>query len=278
MNDSLDNLIDDLLIVIVIYKLPIATSPTWQSLIQCLPCPATIYIHDNSPTPHAIPDTSHQVQYRHDPTNGGVSKAYNEALVKSEISGKGWLLLLDQDTVITKDFFQKCENNVKRYPDKSFFAPILKDREEIISPFAYTDGISKKLKNINAGILSFENYRVANSGTLIHTTALRQAGGFDENLPLDFSDIYLQEKLSTNQTQFVLIGAVINHQFSGSKFKDRKESLQRYKIFSRACRTMADLTQGGNFRWISLKRAVNLSFHFFTIRFITCHFQVWSSR
>lgn len=278
MNDSNKFLIDDVLIVVVTYKLPLKNSPTWQSLINCLPPRSTIYVYDNSPSPQLVPDTPHQVIYNHNPTNSGVSKAYNEALVIAGSSNKSWLLLLDQDTELTKDFFSKCAQCVSHYPYYIFFVPILKDGGAIISPFSYSDGISKKLNTVNAGIFSFEKYRAANSGTLINTTALSQVGGFDENLPLDFSDIYLQEKLLAKQTQFVVIDAVVNHHFSGSTIKDCKESLQRYKIFSLGCLTMANLTKGRNFHWVSFKRALNLSVRFFTISFIACHFQVWTSR
>lgn len=278
MNSPNKALIDDLLIVIVIYKLSLNDSQTWQSLIKWLPTPATIYVHDNSPTAQIAPHTQHLVLYHHDSANGGVSKAYNMALVKATTKSKGWVLLLDQDTNLTEGFFQKFAESILAYPHKSFFAPILKDNKGIVSPFLYSDGMSQKLDTVIPGLFSFEKYRVANSGTFIRTAALAQAGGFDEKLPLDFSDIYFQEKLLSTQPEFVVVESIVDHNFSGSFIKNRQQSLHRYKIFSTSCRTMKSLTGGNNFQKVSLKRALNLSFRLFSIRFIAIHFQVWSSR
>ncbi|MEQ8362519.1 MAG: glycosyltransferase [Cyclobacteriaceae bacterium] len=278
MNNPNKALIEDLLIVVVIYELSIVDSKTWQSLIKWLPSSATIYIYDNSPAPQATPDTQHFVVYHHDSSNAGVSKAYNKAVVKATNKDKGWVLLLDQDTELTKDFFSGCEESISHYPDKSFFVPILKDNKGIVSPFLYAHGVGKKLNSVNPGLFSFDQHRAANSGALIRTIVLTQVGGFDEKLPLDFSDIYLQEKLMRTQAQFVVINSTINHNFSGSSFKNKRQILHRYKIFSTSCRTMSHLTGGNNFRRVSLKRAFNLSFRLLTIRFIIIHFQVWSSR
>ena len=37
--------------------------------------------------------------------NGGLAAGYNYALARAEEAGYGWLLLLDQDTTLTHDFF-----------------------------------------------------------------------------------------------------------------------------------------------------------------------------
>ena len=42
--------------------------------------------------------------YVHDPSNGGLASAYNFALARAESEEREWLLLLDQDTSLTREF------------------------------------------------------------------------------------------------------------------------------------------------------------------------------
>ena len=44
------------------------------------------------------------IHYVHDPSNGGLATAYNFALARAESEDREWLLLLDQDTSLTREF------------------------------------------------------------------------------------------------------------------------------------------------------------------------------
>ncbi len=98
--------------VVVIYKLEIAASKTIASLHSLGRQPGleiSLLIYDNSPSPqtceHPIANLF-PVTYVHDPQNGGLAPAYNRALQMAEANGAEWLLLLDQDTVLSADYFE----------------------------------------------------------------------------------------------------------------------------------------------------------------------------
>lgn len=275
INDTTKKLTDDLLVIVVIYKLLIEEAPAWQSLLKHAH-KSCIFIYDNSPVEQPVPNSGLQVIYHSDPDNSGVSRAYNEGCKFAQTLGMNWLLLLDQDTQLTADLFQKYSDAIYSYPDQDIFTPILIDTKGIVSPFHYKSGLSRRIKSVEAGLYSFAQHRVINTCCLIRRASFTRVEGYNEMLPLDYSDIYFQEKYLDYKPTFVVIDAQVLHSFSGTVMSDKKECLIRYNIFCKSCLTMSNL-KGSQllFYWSSLKRALNLSFRFSTFAFIIAHFRLW---
>ncbi len=103
----MDHFLDSLLIVLVIYKMKIGESPAFVSLTRALQFShqsATLFVYDNSPRPQNIEQNENwKIEYQNDPTNPGVSKAYNEGFTLAKTENKKWMLLVDQDTEFEKD-------------------------------------------------------------------------------------------------------------------------------------------------------------------------------
>lgn len=276
MNDNSYNFIEDLLIVMVIYQQGLSSSKPWNSLVSALPVNATLFLFDNSELSQEVPPSRHQVIYHFNSTNAGVAGAYNAGWIKAKQLGKPWILLLDQDTEISSQLFNAYRESIFQHPNIPMFAPILKDKLGILSPFYFNRGIARRLKKADTGVNSFENRRAANSGVLIKTIVFDHVNGFDERLPLDHSDIYFQEKIFQHHPSFVVIPIELNHQFSGSENQDFKGEVSRYKIFCESCVMMASLSENKNSYYrTSLKRAIRLSMKHFSTAFVSQHFQTW---
>jgi glycosyltransferase involved in cell wall biosynthesis len=276
MNDSLDNLFDDLLIVMVIYEQPLSSSKAWVSLVSELPHKASVFLFENSVESQQVPPSMHDVYYQFNSGNAGVAKAYNAGWQKAKQLGKQWILLLDQDTEISAKLFDGYIDSMRENSTINMFAPILTDNLGVVSPFYFKKGISKRLKKVTAGVVSFENRRSVNSGTLIKTIVFDHVDGFDERLPLDHSDIYFQEKVSQHFSSFAVVPCELNHQFSGSDKQGIKVELSRYKTFCASCNTMTSLKGNKiNYYITSLKRAIRLSVKHFSATFLFIHFQTW---
>ncbi len=276
MSEQVNKFLDDTLIVLVLYKIPLAQSSSWISLLTSIDYPFTIFIYDNSPESQNSPATIHNVIYYHDSDNSGVARAYNAAFKQCQKLGKHWLLLLDQDTTITKYLIPTYVNSLSAFPKQKYFVPIIEDSRGILSPFIYQVGISKRVKHLDAGIQSFSTMRAANNGTLIHSSAFSLVNGYDLELPIDFSDIYFQEKLIPSISTFVVVPERIHQEFSGTEFKDRQQSQIRFQLFCQACITMSSKTGNKfNFYRLSLKRALHLSFRFGTPKFIFLQLKIW---
>src|SRR5687768_2304439 len=98
-----------ILAVLVLYQTSALQSPTLASLCQAVAqCGVErrfeLLIYDNSASPSPLPAIPIPLTYLHDPANGGLVAAYNTALQLAQRGRNEWLLLLDQDTVLTGDY------------------------------------------------------------------------------------------------------------------------------------------------------------------------------
>ena len=123
--------VENILACIVIYEQPLINCTTLRSLAdallekQCL----EVVLYDNSKiatTDLPAVKTSMpglKFHYMHDPTNPGVSRAYNEAAKIAIGSGKQWLIFFDQDTVVNKFFFREILDKINEHPEINLFCP-----------------------------------------------------------------------------------------------------------------------------------------------------------
>ena len=104
-----------------------------------------------------------------------------------EKEGKKYLLLLDQDTVISDSY---CSDLLSLDETYSLIVPKLVHNDIIISPCKYMLGRASSLEQneCSRGIKSIKHRNFLNSGSLISIGLFDKVGGFDESLPLYFSD------------------------------------------------------------------------------------------
>lgn len=191
--DDPQSCLNEMLAVLVVYRRDLAISDTFVSLscsLEKLGCHLELIVYDNSPSPQDVPHAKEdpcRITYRHDPSNPGVSKAYNTALRMARERVKRWLLLLDQDTSFPPDALTiYCQ--ALRAGQTELYAPVLKSGTRLISPCFYWKGIGFPLRKAPKGLLPLKNRSVLNSGMLVSVDAMERIGGFNERIPLDFAD------------------------------------------------------------------------------------------
>ncbi|HEU5291311.1 MAG TPA: hypothetical protein VFU05_11740 [Cyclobacteriaceae bacterium] len=277
MSAALQQWLDETLAVLVLYKTPLRESVTYTSLSEALKkSNGTIdwFVYDNSPTirENNSPDTA--IIFRSDTSNPGVSRAYNEGFKMAESLGKKWLLLLDQDTHFPIDAIEKYHNFLVAYPQESCFIPRLTDRVGIISPFKFRLGNGFRISSVSDGIQSFNKLHFVNSGLMISVNSFRQAKGYDEAFPLDFSDYAFIEKIRTVHESFVLISLIANHGHSSLQGMEVHEELERFTHFTSAAKIFRKKYHPGN--WLIILRpflrAVKLSVRHKTLAFVKQYF------
>lgn len=223
--------LDDLLIVIVLFEKKLHAAAAYTSIHAALnkfPSFPTIFIYDNSP--EACPVESWQIIYLHDPANSGVSKAYNKASLLALKEHKKWMLFLDQDTLFDELFFRKLTEALCRHPECSVFVPEMVDDKGLVSPFYFTAGRGKRLKATRKAF-PLKDYRFINSGLLIGSSIFREAGGYDETIPLDFSDIDFGERLKKITRYFAVVDVRLKHHLSSTAKLPMKDALARFHYF-----------------------------------------------
>lgn len=211
------------LIVIVIYRkhlsevLPLIYFNDLQS------SDFEIFIYDNSPE-SAISDNfkfNHRFVYHHDPTNKGVSHAYNFAAQYAMENGFDWLILFDQDTEISEEYYPQLKSAITKYPHIKVFTPIVKYNDGIMSPRKchYFRPLPQYLE---VGINSLEKVAIINSGLAISVKAFIDCGGYNEDLKLDLSDYQFIERLQKTIKNFYLLPAELYQDFSNNETDNEK--------------------------------------------------------
>jgi rhamnosyltransferase len=236
---NFSDFIKEVLFVIVLYKKKPEESLALKVLHQnLLPEHILVFLYDNSPEP-TVTNLVNTI-YLHDPFNSGVSKAYNQACKLATQQNRKWLLLLDQDTALDIKLIEQLRLAVSEHNNSVAFAPVLKDKKGIVSPFRWSLGKGRRITLLRSK-LPLKKYRFANSGLLVQTNAFRNAGGYEESIYLDFSDIAFGEKLKKITDHFVVVEICLEHQFSGSTVVLENEAISRFTHFCAGALSMGKI-------------------------------------
>lgn len=229
----MNNFLEQVLVVLVIYETNIAESVAYRSLTQALTVArssTTLFIYDNSsllqqPPRHGL----WSVHYFHDPSNPGVSKAYNEGFRLAMKKNMKWLLLVDQDTFFPPNSFDEYFRVALKH---SIVVPTLRDKLGIVSPLKFYFGGGQREKSFeNKPVLKLSDFLFHNSGLLISTEAFEKAGGYDENLPLDFSDFAFVYRLRHHHQEFAIADFSCAHRLATSEVTSLDKRLVRFESY-----------------------------------------------
>lgn len=225
----------DILAVLVLYKMNLEDSPTYQSLLTSVKAGNSqfsslkLIIYDNSPNPQvSIKDIPVETIYVHDSDNGGLVAAYNYALCEAQ--NKEWMLLLDQDTILPQNFISNIiKNDNFTSMDESIVAIVPKVRcnKLVVSPAQVA--FAGRMKSI-ANYIGKHNQPITaiNSGALIKTSFMQEIGGFNKVFKLDFLDHWLFHKIYSLGRTVYVSESVLEHELSVSNF-EKSITPERYE-------------------------------------------------
>jgi rhamnosyltransferase len=225
--------------IVVLYQQSFPQSLSLQSLqrnLEKLNTRLDVFIYDNSPDAQSTKQyfcyKSLNIIYHHDPSNSGLSKAYNTGAAYAQKSEKKWLLLLDQDTAFPSDFLQVYEQSIKENPDISLFAPVLKiDSGIIFSPCITRHKRGYPPGQVIPGRHSLWKFSPVNSGILVNLDLFLKVGGYNEKVKIDFCDFQFLEKVRLVSPDFVITTTVGSQNFSAITETYMPKQLQRFKIY-----------------------------------------------
>ena len=241
-----------ILAVVVLYKTPIDKSQTLNGLSDVLlkdselSAAYSLLIWDNSP--EALEDPSYAVPftYRHSSWNCGVSGAYNEALAIAEELDLTWMLMLDQDTHVTREFLVTMLHHARALATRKDIAaivPTVRSRGIVVSPKRQLFARNARYPVGICGIADGEAIAI-NSGCVVRVSSLRIIGGFSSEFWLDYSDLYVFHQLfKRNMRVWRAADALLQHEMSIMDY-DRLMTPWRYKNFSYAETAFHDLYKG----------------------------------
>lgn len=228
---DLSDFLHEILFVVVLYKRKPEQSPSFNTLMELARHTQTtlsILVYDNSPEPST--SYANNIIYRHDPSNSGTGKAYNEASALAADLDKKWMHLLDQDTATTVLYYHKLFDAVARNPHGAVFVPKLYDPDGFVSPFRWRWGGGERI-DVTQATLPLQAYRFANSGLLVLRSTFREVDGYHPEIPLDFSDIAFGEKLKAQVDDFIIVDDSLRHDLSATSALPWHASLERFHFF-----------------------------------------------
>ena len=189
-----------------------------------------LFIYDNSPSPHTPPQGV--AHYVHDPSNGGLGRAYNTACRYAKTEGYEWLLLLDQDTTFPPDAIDRYENAIAAHPETDMIAPRhMVSGGKYLSPTHYRMKTSHLQDSAPTGTVAFKDACPINSGLLVSVKSFIKAGGYDEPVWLDFSDIRFIEKYRKHYSTFYVMPDLVCQQGYSGLDTDPEKVFHRFCIY-----------------------------------------------
>ena len=220
-----------ILYILVIYGREVADAEAMRTLLASRNERLQhLFIYDNSPSPHTPPQGV--AHYVHDPSNGGLGRAYNTACRYAEAKGYGWLLLLDQDTTFPPDAIDKYESAIATHPETNMIAPRhIVAGGKFLSPTHYRMKTSHLQNSSPTGTVAFKDASPINSGLLVSVRSFIKAGGYDEPVWLDFSDIRFIEKYRKHYNTFYVIPDLVCQQNYSGLDTDPEKEFYRFCIY-----------------------------------------------
>ena len=230
----MNNFLESLLIVIVIYNRSLEDCESFQSVLQMTEkgSDLNIYIYDNSKLPQKINFRQGiSTVYYHDSNNSGVSIAYNQGAIHAKKSNKKWLLLLDQDTTLPSNLLKEYKSSIEKHSKIRLFVPILLlNNDRIFSPCLYKFKRGFHPKKIYSGVHSLYKLAPVNSGMLIHLDSFLNAGGYNNKVKLDFSDFQFIERFRKMHSEFYVLDIKCTQDFSNDEVSYSNQ-INRFKYY-----------------------------------------------
>lgn len=212
----------DIVMVIVVYEMKMTNSPTILCLINafqyCDFSNVCIIIYDNScKSQNNISNIPFDYIYFHNQSNGGLCAAYNYTLKYALENKISWLLLLDQDTSVTTEYFKKAFCSAKELLHNNEVVCILprtiSNSSDLISPTKVSIWGWNKWAGDLVGTCSIQITGI-NSGTLLRTSFMSSIGGFNADYKLDMLDHWYFFKVFTARKKFYILDVSIFHSLS----------------------------------------------------------------
>jgi GT2 family glycosyltransferase len=241
------------LAVMVLYRMQPAESKTLAGLAQAFAADAAlaqeieVLVWDNSPTAADESSLPLGCTYRHAPANTGVSGAYNAAAAMAAEHDCAWLLLLDQDTSVTREFLRGMLRHAAQVASDEQVAaivPFLYAGSFCLSPRLWHFGRHAPLGRPVSSHTERREMFAANSGTLMRVRALQAIGGYSSRFWLDYSDIDVFHRLHAQGFAVRIAGDLaLEHEVALLDY-DARMTPARYATYLAAEGDFLDLYRG----------------------------------
>ncbi|WP_394188560.1 glycosyltransferase [Paenisporosarcina quisquiliarum] len=160
--------------------------------------------------------------------NKGLSKAYNEAI--KELDNDSWMVIFDQDTDISQDYFVELGKSLNSYPNVNIHVPIVKSKRCQISPSQLKKYRVKSIELSTPGI--YTGITAINSGMAIKKEVFNLVGNYNEKIFLDYLDHFFIKEYRKHFKEIAVFNSILNQDFSDDDHSNFLRDLNRFRIYS----------------------------------------------
>ena len=212
------------LAVVVLYKMTFDQSRALTSLRKAisedtvLAKTIDLMVCDNTPY-HQVSPAGFTSHFYRDTTNPGLAHWYNLALENAAKSGIRWILLLDQDTEVTAEYITEAiaqSEAIEENIEIVAMFPKLMQNGIVCSPLTPPTYRHPRPFDKNFTGVATSRLHVFNSGSILRVSALKNAGGFPEDFPLDYLDHATFAALQSSGGKLFVLRSTLEHELSSS--------------------------------------------------------------
>lgn len=201
-----------------------------HSLKEGIKCKLNVRVFDNGLIDYSYIEMANEfasLNYIYnDLEERGTRVAYQNTM---DFSQDEWILLLDDDTAVTENYFKIIFSELQSNTDITAYCPLIFEGKKQISPTA-SDTVDMLLFPKNDGIYN-HNITGISSCLVIKIDFLKKIGGFNKKFPLDYLDHWLFYQLVDKEKKIKVLPVEIQHNLSVLKLEEvSKERFE--KIFT----------------------------------------------
>lgn len=196
-------------------------------------------------------------QYISQGENVGLSKAYNCAINHIIHEDDDYLITLDDDTELTKEYFEELEIlcGENRY---DVILPVIRSSGIILSPSNLVNGCHSRTVN-DIAELNQETITAINSGAVIRMGLYKKIQ-YNEALFLDYVDHDFMKKAHRNNAKFKVMRSTIKQHYSRHEKMSIENAVKRFKVETSDLKTFcAEAGKLGFYRMYMIKLIAQLT-------------------
>lgn len=225
---------NDVMIVTVLYRRRLEETSAYKTLLRDKP---NVTIVDNSPDAEIPVGLPEGWTFTKAPENPGLSRAYNHASRIAAGRGLKWILIVDQDTVFPEDTADRYAAAVEEESINGievFFPEVEIGDGSYISPVPMSHYRTFPANGPLGGVVDLDTTAVINSGLIVSLKAYNEAGGYKEDVFLDFSDFQFIERLVHAGYHHGFVVPIVLHQDFSNLTDSIEQKEKRYDMFCRS--------------------------------------------
>lgn len=242
--------------IIVVYNKEICNSITYNNIKSRSDLDILFMDNSTSSTSNQQYCEMHGLQYISMYGNKGLSKAYNKAIEKT--SNSDVLILLDDDTDIPYEYFDKLKKALLDFPEIDVFVPIIKGQDGIIySPNSY-NFFKNKLIDVPEKKINQEKFNAISSCMAIRMDVFKNYR-YNEKLFVDEVDHCFCREQREQGRKFGILDVVVEQHFhQREKIISPKDAWNRIGIRITDIFRHARIMGGGKYTFLAFVKCCGL--------------------